>query len=709
MLTFDDIEIKDKVYQFNESFKKGGGSILWFDKYISRVLSTAHEEALANNKLKYPIEIKLPKPMSELLKGDFEPLKTIRIEEPIRFDDAPIWWGSSAKGVTIRVGNQNGDSRKPSKFALNDKDIHAVLGGITGMGKSVTLNSIIFGMAFEYAPWELNLTLLDAKAADIKRFGKNPLPHISAIAATKDTDYILSVLKEKKEEMVLMQSVITLAGCGKIEDFREKTGLCIPQNVIVTDEFQTLFKNAKRQLNQVISLYDDYSRLGRSAGYHLIMASQELGGDVPKATLNQWGVRMCLGATAAVSEQILGNDDSKNIRTKGRLNVNMNPEGHNATENLEFKVPFQPSDGSKDQFTPQSAFLMQLGSNCDYIRERSFYDENSVVYEDEFEKFIQQYRGGVDRIYLGEPSFVMRDSEQVVRMEFNREDFENILVLNQNPIHLERYGRMIKYNLMHSDVLNVIMNADDTLYHKIGLNDIQSLAVDVRSVNDPNYENILTTVFNRKLMMDVDKGVSKDPIFNPATDKVIIDNFGEGSPMYNRINRSRAYYIDGYVRTEYKNDFGLGNYSGEELDKEIDMIIVDCLKLYERYGVRDRPISADLFPATYIWIVGLQRIQGIGRDAKTSLVSRLKQIMFDSCLVNIRFILLATNIDDSDDLLKAVKYAIYDNANNSQINKLKATDYYPEIIPSQLGVLVNTTEKTALKFKKMFLEGEIIS
>lgn len=708
MLTFDDIEVKDKIHEFNNLFKKGGGSILWFDKYISRVLRTAHETAIASGKLKYPIEIKIPKPMSELLKGDFEPARIIRINEPMKFGDAPIWWADSSKGVTVRVGNQNGDSRKPSQFSLNDKDIHAVLGGITGMGKSVTLNSIIFGMAFEYAPWELNMTLLDAKAADIKRFGRNPLPHISAIAATKDTDYILSVLREKKEEMVQMQSVITLAGCGKLEDFREKTGLCIPQNVITTDEFQTLFKNAKKKLNEVIDLYDDYSRLGRSAGYHLIMASQELGSDVPKATLNQWGVRMCLGATAAVSEQILGNDDSKNIRTKGKLNVNMNPEGHNATENIEFKVPFQPSDGSNDQFTPQSAFLMQLGDSCNFIRERSFYDENSVVYEDEYEKYISKFSGGPDKIYLGEPSFVMRDEEQVVRMEFNREDYENILVLNQNITHLERYGRMIKYNLKRSNVLNIVLNADDTLYNKIGLKDIQDLAVDVRSIQDPNYNNILSTVFNRKLMMDVDKAITRDATFNAATDAVIINEFGDGSHMFTRTNRSRAYYIDGYCRNDYKDLMGLSRYSGQELDRQIDSIIIDCLKLYDKYGVSDRPITPDVFPATYIWVVGLQRIQGIGRDSKSGPVSQLKQVMFDSCLVNVRFILLASNIDDTAELLKAVKYAIYDNADNSQINKIKAGDYYPEIIPKQLGVLINTTDKTALKFKKMFLQGEIL-
>ena len=35
-----------------------------------------------------------------------------------------------------------------------------VLGGSTGQGKSVTLNSIIYGMCLEYAPWEITITLI---------------------------------------------------------------------------------------------------------------------------------------------------------------------------------------------------------------------------------------------------------------------------------------------------------------------------------------------------------------------------------------------------------------------------------------------------------------------------------------------------------------------------------------------------------------------
>lgn len=708
MLSFKDAEVKDAMYSFNEKFKKGGASILWFDKFLGKVMKVEHEAAVSSGKLKYPYEIKIPKSLNELLQGDLEPARIIKINEPAKFGDTPIWWGNSAKGVNLRIGYQNGDSRKPARFSVNDKDIHAILGGITGMGKSVTLNTLIFGIAFEYAPWEVELTLLDAKAADIKRFGESPLPHISAVAATKDTDYILSVLKEKQKEMNLVQSIITSQNCGKLEDFREKTGLCFPQHVIVIDEFQTLFKNAGKKLAELVAIIDDFARLGRSAGYHLVMASQEIGDSVPKATLNQFTVRMCLGATEAVSDQILGNGDSKNIRTKGRLNVNMNPEGHNSSENIEFKVPFQPSDGKSDQFTPQAAFLMQLGEQNNFIRPRSFYDENAIVYEKDYSNYLHKFSGSIDKLYFGEPSFVMRDDEQIVKVEFNRRDFENIMVINNDVKHLIRYGRMLKHNVMDKDCTNIVMNADQNLYEQIGLDEIATIPVDVKSVNDPNYKGVLSTVYNRRLMQEVDNHVKGNPMFHETTDNVIINKFGTSDVYYTRLNRSRAYYIDGLLRTDYKMELGLDGLTGEALDERVDETIIDLLTRYNDYGVSEQLIKPENFPVAYIWVPGFQRIQGLGRDGKTTPQNDFKQVLFDSCLVNIRFIMFATNVDEIAEPLKGVRYLVLDNAPATILSRVKAADFYPTIIPKQLGCLVDMTNKETYKFKKMFLPGELL-
>ena len=75
------------------------------------------------------------------------------------------------------------------------------------MGKSVALNDIITYMCKAYAPWELTLTLADAKVIEFKSYASGGIiPHIESIAATQDTDYIISILEHKQKEMMKVNS-----------------------------------------------------------------------------------------------------------------------------------------------------------------------------------------------------------------------------------------------------------------------------------------------------------------------------------------------------------------------------------------------------------------------------------------------------------------------------------------------------------------------
>lgn len=210
----------------------------------------------------------------------------------------------------MRAGYVDGNSSLVSDQRLDDATIHMILGGSTGQGKSVTLNSIIYGLCSEYAPWEVSLALCDAKIVEFKAYAlETPLPHIRSIAATGDSDYLVSVLQSVLDEMNKLQSVFALAGAQKISEFREKTRLCFPQHIIIIDEFQTMFMNAKKRKNEIAEILNKIIRLGRNAGYHLILASQELGSDITPEMISNIQVRAAMGClTGNVSEKILGND-----------------------------------------------------------------------------------------------------------------------------------------------------------------------------------------------------------------------------------------------------------------------------------------------------------------------------------------------------------------------------------------------------------------
>ena len=241
MIRLSNEDIKHNHEKYLQAYKSASASFLE-SAYIKKTFPLLESESNRT----YPYQVKLPKSLPELLHGDFEPSKIITVNEPFQGLYSNIWFGDASSRCTLRCGYVDGNSSKLCQQTIGAEDIHMVLGGATGQGKSVTLNSIIFGFCMEFAPWEVDLTLCDAKIVEFKSYAlQHPLPHIRRIAATEDADYIISVLDTLRAEMQLWNSIFPIAGVKKIDDFRKKTGLCILQHIIVIDEFQYLGKANK--------------------------------------------------------------------------------------------------------------------------------------------------------------------------------------------------------------------------------------------------------------------------------------------------------------------------------------------------------------------------------------------------------------------------------------------------------------------------------
>ena len=141
---------------------KAGIGALPEEKFLRKSFPILAERA----KRTYPYQVKIPKSVKEMADGDFEPAQVITINEPIIGPYGPMWFGDSTGGIALRCGYKDGDSRYINDVVLGDENIHGIMGGATGQGKSVTLNSILYGICYEYAPWEVKLTLSDAKIVE---------------------------------------------------------------------------------------------------------------------------------------------------------------------------------------------------------------------------------------------------------------------------------------------------------------------------------------------------------------------------------------------------------------------------------------------------------------------------------------------------------------------------------------------------------------
>lgn len=664
----------------------------------------------------YPYDVKIPKSIVKLREGDFSPSKLIRITEPIKGSFSNIWFGDAADGVFLRCGYRDGDSRYICNQKLDDSEIHMVLGGSTGQGKSVTLNALIYGLCLEYAPWEITLTLCDAKIVEFKSYAlQTPMPHIKNIAATGDADYLISVLQNLDKEMMLLNSAFTKAGVKNIKDFRKQTGLCLPQNIIVMDEFQTMFKFAGKKASLIEKILDDFARLGRNTGYHLLLASQEIGSEISQQTLGNIKVRAAVGCTSTVSEKILGNDAAKNnFGKKGHLLFNTNSEGHRKEDNVLIRVPYMPDN----QRIALGQELIEKGKIYNYANDLSFYDEEEQVDESNYLDFLKKWTLDNNSIILGEPSFVMEGTEKLVRLHFDRKEMENICILAIGNNNMRRYFQMLRKNIeLHTNkAVNLVVAADAVFVDEC---DAASLATTSFFTESKVFENnILDIAFKminrRKLMLEVDKIIFESSIqYRSEFDEFFYERFDKGGKYDTDLNKKRFLVADNLLKTdpEFNSRFGVSNYNGGELSLYTFNQSKIAVETFATYNSIDTRLTIDSIPPIYTWVLGMNKIIGLGRDTKNKYVQILKKALQDCTDVNIRFIMFTTTMEDIEDIRSGVRWFLIDGVKSQEINRIKMSDDYPDQVSGISCVLCDTlaAEGKCVKFKKMILDGEIIT
>lgn len=706
MISTDRNLMYDAIQKLNKKYASGIVGIIDFEDFLRTVLTKQFNEAVANGDLKFPIEARIAPSISELNAENYEPSRIIRLEEPLRFKGIPIWWGKAAEAVDLMCGYINGDSRKPCRLAFDDNTKHGFLGGITGFGKSVTLNDIIFFIAMKYPPWEVNLVLLDAKGADIKRFGKFPLPHILSLGATTDTDYIVSLLEEQQRRMTQLQAALSKVGSGKLKDFMKKTHLVVPVTIIIGDEIQTLYKNAGKDVDKINSIFDAYARLGRSTRFHLFCASQEVGNTMPEATMNQFQIRCCLGATPEVSTQIIGNDAAGDINNKGILISNCKHSDKNPANNIMYRVPYQ----SDDEFEAEAEALWEVGKKLDFCYSMSNYDDTIIIREKDYPNYLAKYPADKDVIYLGEPAFIMREEIQLVKIRFDRKAFENVAIIHPNVKTIKRCIKMLYYNIARIKANNFVLSGDNDIVNSVDFNAIGARVSNCESHKDSQLNMLILSVIYRKIMLTADEYVRMGLRSHELTDG-ILEEFAKGdSRKITDLNKARAFYILKLIDNEYNKELGIDDIMGKEKQNDARFNHVKgILNMYYGYGCGDKLIEASDFPLTYVWLIQFNNMKGIGLDPDRKFPEKFKNVLFRSCQVNMRFILTATNIEEAGEYLKACKYGLIEGQETRFVNKFggSAVDCYPKLTTPTTGVLMNKTEGTCSKFKKMFFDDEI--
>lgn len=150
---------------------------------------------------------------------------------------------------------------------------HLLIGGRTGAGKSVWVNSMIYSLISRYSPEEVRFVMIDPKVMELQVY--NNIPHMLAPIihdlnkTVRALDWLVNEM-ENRFQKFKEQNVINIWGFNKKIKNGEIAGEGLPVIVCIIDDLADLMMIKPRKIEMLLVRL---AQLGSSAGIHLILAT----------------------------------------------------------------------------------------------------------------------------------------------------------------------------------------------------------------------------------------------------------------------------------------------------------------------------------------------------------------------------------------------------------------------------------------------------
>jgi DNA segregation ATPase FtsK/SpoIIIE-like protein len=191
---------------------------------------------------------------------------------------------------------------------------HVLVGGATGSGKSVLLNTWLTTLVTRHSPAEIQLLLIDLKQIELSAY--ETLPHCQCLA-TEEAD-ALQVLDDLLAEVKRRYGLVKAEQRGGIpeDDVAARVLKDLPRLVLVIDELAEMTLSTPECVTTLIRV----AQLGRAAKLNIIAATQRPSVDVCPGTLKtNFEARVALALpTQADSRVILDTKGAEELEPPGQ-------------------------------------------------------------------------------------------------------------------------------------------------------------------------------------------------------------------------------------------------------------------------------------------------------------------------------------------------------------------------------------------------------
>ncbi len=177
---------------------------------------------------------------------------------------------------------------------------HLLVGGTTGSGKSVCINTMILSLLYKNEPDRLRLVLIDPKTVEFSLY--QDIPHLLCPVVT-DMNKASNALNWLVQEMDRRYNLMSKLGVRSFDSFNEKVGTALKDGAPIMDPFDVTPEDPQphtplKPLSYIVCFIDELADLmlvnrkqvetqimrlaqkARAAGIHLVLATQRPSADI---------------------------------------------------------------------------------------------------------------------------------------------------------------------------------------------------------------------------------------------------------------------------------------------------------------------------------------------------------------------------------------------------------------------------------------------
>lgn len=243
---------------FYDSIKR---AIAWGNEsysYTPTTISDAHKKFISNYREQIVESLKLNNKFAD-----------IRNRMQVDYaNDRQRELGKSVDSVKLPVLINTNTNKIDTDFEIGtSNDVHMLVTGGTGSGKSRFLFSIISSIAMNYHPDDVELWLIDCKINEFKPFiDRYRLPHIKLVALERTEEFCRAFFKYLSEVVAERVKLFGKMGKKSFDEYRAAMGdpYCMPRIIIIVDEFHALIqvlnddRKLKLEMENALAEYRSY-------------------------------------------------------------------------------------------------------------------------------------------------------------------------------------------------------------------------------------------------------------------------------------------------------------------------------------------------------------------------------------------------------------------------------------------------------------------